>query len=187
MAKLFITLTLLGSAGLVAVVGNNKWNKNVKDQSLAIACATSLTTLNSRLPKQKLVSYGEYHDYVSKRVSALQTQIKAKRISESEFRKQSVNLFGTYAPTSMKTCHAILEPSFNKCRDRASADYCAAEAEKAFSFGLRLVFDDAQALKQELDLSRVVAFDIRTAIQQTRPRLPASEKANLKNYATFLQ
>jgi hypothetical protein len=185
--KWFIALVLIGAGSLIAYVGNVTMGKKTTESTLAVACATSLTTLHSKLPKQKYVSYGEFNDYVSKRVTWLLSQVKNKKISQSEFQTQMVGLFTSYAPTSMKTCHTILEPSFKKCQANSKSEICASDASNAFTFALKLVFDDAQTLKQSLDLTKIVAFDIRTAVQQTRSRMPASDAQDLKNYAAFLQ
>lgn len=187
MVKLLIVLVLTSVIGLLGFVGTTQWNKKVTQDTLTAACAGSLTTLDSKISKHKYVSYGEFHDYVHKRVSWLNEQMKSKKIGSAEFHNQAINLFSSYAPTSMKTCQAILKPSFEKCQEKKSTETCALEASRAFSFGLKLVFDDSVALKQNLDLSRIVAFDIKTAVNQSRPRMPASEKAELQNYAAFLK
>ncbi|HEX4926274.1 MAG TPA: hypothetical protein VFV50_19425, partial [Bdellovibrionales bacterium] len=71
MAKWFVALALVGVVGSLGFVGNTQWNKKVTQDTLAAACAGSLTTLNSKLSKHKYVSYGEFHDYVYKRISFL--------------------------------------------------------------------------------------------------------------------
>ncbi len=187
MAKGLMVLVILGAVGLLGFVGQNTLTKKQTQQTLAASCASSLATLNPKLHRQKLVSYGEFHDYVFKRVSWLNDQVRSKKISFGEFQNQAVNLFTTYAPISMKTCQTLLEPTYKKCQESKDSLACATEASRAFAFGLKLVYDDSVTLKQELDLSRIVAFDIKTAVSQNRPRMPASEKSEFQSYAAFLQ
>lgn len=187
MVKWLIALVVLGAVGALGFVGRTTMNKKQTQVALAASCATSLTTLNSKLHRQSLVTYGEFHDYVFKRVTWLGDQLKSKKISPSEFQTQTVSLFTTYAPTSMKTCQTILEPSYRKCQESKDSLACANEASRAFAYGLKLVYEDSVGLKQNLDLSRIVAFDIRTAISQSRPRMAASEKSELQSYAAFLR
>jgi hypothetical protein len=189
MAKWFILLTLIGATSLFAFVGNNKWNQKVAIENVTAACAISLTTLNGQLDKQKhrYVSYGNNHDYVFKRISTMKAQLDAKRMSQIEFQNQAIELFSSYAPTSMKTCQGILVPSFEKCRANGRSDLCATEAARAFAYALKLVYMDAQSLKQDLDLSKIVAFDVKTAVQQTRPKMSPNEKTEFQTYTAFLQ
>ncbi|MEQ1876022.1 MAG: hypothetical protein ABL958_05205 [Bdellovibrionia bacterium] len=185
--KWIVAIVVLGAVGALGYVGKTTMSKKQTQTALAASCATSLTTLNARLHRQKLVTYGEFHDYVFKRVSWLNEQLKSKKLNPAEYQNQTVNLFTTYAATSMKTCQAILEPTYKKCTETKDSLACANDASRAFAFGLKLVYDDSVGLKQELDLSRIVAFDIRTAVSQTRPRMPAEDKSQLKGFLAFLK